>query len=320
MQINRYTIYMSPRTYAALFGLLLVLMLPRAAFAASLYLDPDSGTFGPGDTFISTVRIDNQGECLNAVNVVLTYPTNTMRAVDFSRGNSIFSLWAVEPAIDTTAGTITFAGGIPGGYCGRIAGDASLSNVLGQVVFTVIAASSPSATISFGSASAAFLNDGQGTAATLDHHGATIALSASPVAPGVNPWLTEVGADTNPPQPFAVDIESAQGVFGGKYFLVFSTSDKESGLDHYDISEHGGWKRVTSPYLPADQSLFGVGDVQLRAVDKAGNIRMGTVSTTTAPRQLAAGDWIPLIIFALIILLVWLAVRYDHKLPRIGPA
>src|SRR6185369_401021 len=110
---------------------------PASASAASLYLDPGSGTYGPGDTFILNVRLNNEGECINAANVVLTYPTASLRAADFSKGGSILSLWVIEPQIDTKAGTVTFAGGIPGGYCGRIAGDPSLTNVIGKVVFTV---------------------------------------------------------------------------------------------------------------------------------------------------------------------------------------
>lgn len=305
---------MNRRARYILLSLLLLLSAPQAAFAASLYLDPESGTYGPGDTFIATVRIDNESDCVNAINVGLSYSTDSLRAVDFSRGDSIFSLWAVEPTIDTGKGTVVFAGGIPGGYCGRIAGDPALSNILGKVVFTVISANTARASIQFAPASAVFLNDGKGTAAKLSTHGETITLSPTPLETE-NPWLSEVGADTTPPQPFVVDVESTQGVFNGKYYIVFSTTDKESGMDHFEIFEHGGWKRIISPYLPGDQSLLGVGDIQVRAIDKAGNIRLGTNSTASSipQRQFSSDDFIPLIIFVLVILLVGSKVLYDHK-------
>ena len=79
-------------------------LIPHAAHAASLSFDPATTTYGPGDTFIETVRVDNGPDCINAINVEIAYPTDTLRAVDFSRGDSILSLWAVEPKIDTDRG------------------------------------------------------------------------------------------------------------------------------------------------------------------------------------------------------------------------
>lgn len=301
------------RNALPIFALAVAALLPHAASAASLSLEPATTTYGPGDTFIETVRVDNGQDCINAVNVEISYPTDTLRAVDFSRGDSIFSLWAVEPKIDTDRGTITFAGGIPGGYCGRISGDASPSDVLGKIVFTVASAKAPVAQIRFADGSKAYLNDGQGTPASLATKGATVTLS--PVALQTeNPWLSEVGKDTTPPQPFDVQVESTLGVFGGKYYIVFSTSDKESGLDHFEIAELGGWKRITSPYLLANQSFLGVGDVQVRAVDKAGNMRLGFYSASSTPqRQFSPIDFTPVLIFMIVILLLGLKFHFDQK-------
>ncbi len=302
------------RTLLLALGLLAAVFLPRGVFAATLYMDPATTTAGPGDTFITSVRLDNGQDCINAVNIELTYPKDTLRAVDFSRGDSIFSLWAVEPKIDTDTGIVTFAGGIPGGYCGRITGDAAQSNVLGSVVFTVVSAKAPTASIRFTGASSAYVNDGQGTLAAMSTRGADITLSPVALHPGENSWLSQVKSDTNPPLQFNVDVESTAGVFDGKYYLVFSTSDKESGLDHFEIYEHGGWKRITSPYMPREQSILGVGDIQLRAVDKAGNMTLGIYSASSTPqRQLTAGDFMPFLIFALIVLVLGIKMRIDQR-------
>src|ERR1043166_3587861 len=90
----RYTIYMYIRHLALA---LLIAAAPFSASAASIYLDPDKGTYGPGDTFIVNVRLNTDGECINAANVELVYPAKSLRAVDFSKGGSIFSLWVTEP-------------------------------------------------------------------------------------------------------------------------------------------------------------------------------------------------------------------------------
>ena len=96
-------------------------LVPVFAQAATLYIDPGSGIFGVGDTFVASVRLTTEGDCVNAAGVTLTYPKESLKAVDFSRGSSIISLWVGDPKIDQNAGTVTFEGGVPGGYCGAIA-------------------------------------------------------------------------------------------------------------------------------------------------------------------------------------------------------
>jgi hypothetical protein len=195
-------------------------------------------------------------------------------------------------------------------------GDAGLSNVLGKVVFTVVAAGSKNATVGFSPASQVYLNDGAGTLATLTTKSSVITLSPTPTLKD-NQWLTEVGQDTTPPQPFVVQVESTSGVFDGQYYAVFSTTDKESGLDHFEIHEGNGWKHVTSPYQLKNQSLLGVGDIQIRAVDKAGNMRMGEYSASKTPKRLLTyKDWLPFILFGIIVLIGAIVWYFDHKKAR----
>lgn len=293
----RYTIPMY-RAFA-----LCMLLIPLSAGAASISVDTDKDAYGLGDTFIATVRIDNQGECINAGELSLSYPKAALRAVDFSRGDSIFSLWVGEPKLDTDNGLVSFAGGTPGGYCGRVSGDPSQSNVLGRVVFSVVGAAEPSATISFLPASHIYLNDGLGTTAQLALAAKSIEIEAKPTL-AVNPWLDEVSGDTTPPEPFAIQVESTRGVYQGKYYIVFSTTDKQSGVDHYEILESGVWKRVTSPYVLKNQSLDG--GVQVRAIDKAGNTRIADFDPSTVPpRQYTMGEYLSL---ALLLLAALIAV------------
>jgi hypothetical protein len=260
-----------------------ITMLPSFAHAALLYLDPGQAEYGLGDTFLVHVRLDNEGECVNAVRAVVEYPTDKLRAVDFSRGRSIVSLWVEEPTLDTERGIVTFSGGIPGGYCGRIQGDPALSNVVGTIVFTAVDGDGNArATISSGSE--VYISDGEGTKAALSLQGASFSLAPYPTLPD-NEWLKAVGEDTIPPDPFEVIVESTWGVFGGKYYIVFSTVDKQSGLDHFEIFERGVWKRVTSPHVVEDQLLRN--DVEVRAIDKAGNERLGDYTPGSAPPRKA---------------------------------
>src|SRR5262245_36451400 len=113
----------------------IAVLLPQEAHAALLYFDPPESSIFRGDTEPLRLRIDtDEGECINTVDVVIYY-SPSIRAVDVSRGESILSVWVEEPHIDEEAHTITLAGGIPGGYCGRIAGDPKLTNVVADFAF-----------------------------------------------------------------------------------------------------------------------------------------------------------------------------------------
>ncbi len=290
--------------------------VPASAHAALLYVSPTEGTYGLTDTFIADIRIDNQGECINAAHVEVRYPVETLRAVDFSKGNSILSLWVEEPDIDTRAGIITFSGGIPGGYCGRIPGDPVLSNVLGKIVFSVIGSEQTSAAVSIQETSAVYLNDGLATPAQVVAQPGIYTIQATPLAES-NPWLTQVGEDKTPPDEFLITVESTSGVFRGNYYAVFATQDKQSGLDHYEIFERGSWRAATSPHQLKDQYL--TGGVQIKAIDKAGNERLGTyIEGSAAPR--VPKEWDNSIIFLVIALMLLVgAYAWHQKRSRASP-
>jgi hypothetical protein len=278
-----------------------LLALPHTAWAASMYITPESGKHGVSDTFIAEVRLDNANECINAVHVEVQYPKDALKAVDFSKGGSILSLWVEEPQLDTQTGAVTFSGGIPGGYCGRIQGDPVLSNVLGKIIFSVVGAGVEQAEISISDQSVVYLNDGAATKAELMRGRAVYSISATPQAQE-NPWIASVQEDDVPPDPFVITIESTRGVFRGNYYAVFSTIDKQSGLDHFEIFERGVWQRVSSPHELTDQLLLE--DISIKAIDKAGNERIGTyVPGSQAPRAPREVDFSILILAGVALLL-----------------
>jgi hypothetical protein len=299
------------RLAAFSFGLL---FLPFSADAALMYIDPPQGQYGRGDTFMLSVRLEPEDECVNAAHVEVAYPKETLRAVDFSRGDSIFSLWVEEPKIDLERGVVTFSGGIPGGYCGRIKGDPVLTNVLGKIVFTAINTDESEARVALTESSVAYLNDGGGTLAPLSRAEALFQLATTAQTSG-NPWLTEVGEDAIPPEAFTIEIQSTRDVFDGHYYAVFSTLDKQSGIDHYEIFEKDVWKPVTSPHRLYDQSLRS--GVQIKAIDKAGNERFGEYVEGSAPPRLA---W-PVAEYALIALFIcavigWFVFGFHRRKPE----
>src|SRR5262249_44124515 len=155
--------------------------------------------------------------------------------------------------------------------------------------FTVTDASAKQAVIRLSSGSAVYLNDGNGTKVTPQTNNMVIKLVPDRQSL-TNPWVSQVQQDTTPPDPFDVQVESTRNLFNGKYYAVFSTVDKQSGIDHYEMVINGTWQPVTSPHLLDDQTLQG--GVEVRAIDKAGNIRLGTfVPGSVPPRETPMGDY-----------------------------
>ncbi|MGC9599419.1 MAG: cohesin domain-containing protein [Minisyncoccia bacterium] len=281
-----------------------VMMGTGFAHAAQIYLDPATGKFPPGVTFGVDVRLDNGSQCVNAAEVDLAYPKNILDAVDVGDGNSIFSLWVKQPTIYEDYGLVSFVGGLPGGYCGRVAGDPSLSNKLATIYFrfptsTAITSSSIplTASLAFESTTEAVLNDGLGTLAKLSLGGATYTeLLKGEYAP-LSALENAIESDTTPPEPFAVRVYRNPMLFDGQLFAVFSTVDKQTGVDHYEVAEvptkdlglpesQWNWIRAISPYLIRNQNLDGM--IEVRAIDKAGNERLAAYSTQKLP---PTPDW-----------------------------
>ena len=263
-------------------------------YAATLYMDPHETDIHPGDTIAVGVRIDTEdGECINVVDGVIEYPENII-PVDISTGNSILPVWVQEPSIDSANNRITFAGGIPNGYCGRIEGDPRLTNMILEVIFQApglrvgTGSQDPLAQITFSDDTTVFLNDGRGTKADLRALGSSIFVFEKPGGTLVDDWNSRIAEDEASPNAFSVSLNTDPSIYAGRYFIVFNTTDKQSGIDHYEVIEEpldsfslfnwGGvdapWVTARSPYLLQDQSLNSI--IRVKAVDKAGNEYIAT--------------------------------------------
>ena len=283
-----------------------VLLVPGSSDAATLYFDPAVAEINRGDTVTVAVRIDtDEDECINAADVVVTY-SDAVRAVDVSRGESIFNVWVEDPVIDAQARTISFAGGIPGGYCGRIAGDPRLTNILAELVFRLpgfnigSGAEGSHAAITFTDASQVLLHDGRGTQAPLTLRAASLHISDTPGTALDNTWRLRVQDDDIPPADFSITLAKDPNAFSGNYFITFNSNDKQSGIAHYEVMEEPfeefnlfAWERVdapwveaTSPYVLTDQSLNST--IRVKAVDKASNETFALYVPDAALREISA--------------------------------
>lgn len=314
------------------FFLLSLLFLAVPASAATIYIDPGVSTLNRGDAVTAAVRLmpdKDAGECINVIDATVTY-TENIQPVDVSVGKSIVSVWVEPPVINKENRAITFAGGIPNGYCGRVDGDPRLTNVIAEIIFRspgmqVGGGSEGDAKVDFAPETQVLLNDGSGTRAPLSMLGGTFILTKTAGSAGiVDDWREVVRADNLPPESFSIElVKDEDGLdFGGRYYIIFNTSDKQSGLSHYEIMEEpvlefsqfkwGGvgvpWIKHNSPYELSDQSLNSI--IRVRAIDKAGNEYIATYIPEESQQTLSQNEFYTYIFLAGIglVLLIMLVV------------
>lgn len=276
------------------FCLLCVISFAQPATAALLYVDPPQQEMNRGDAVLYQVRVDTDeanDECINAVSGVLQF-AGPIEPIDISDGSSIISLWVEQPTIVADKKQVTFTGGIPNGYCGRVEGDPNLTNVLFEVVVRadpVEVRESEVATIALTEETAVTQNDPYGTAASVSVLPSTITVLPTFGEFVSDPWTEEVSDDVLPPQEFSIILEQDASTFGGQYYIAFNTTDKQTGIAYYEVIEEplaesrlflwgradAPWVQARSPYPLADQSLNSV--VRVKAVDKAGNEYIATL-------------------------------------------
>lgn len=288
--------------------IIIFLLLPLSSEASTLYMETNANEYGPGDTFALDVYVDIGEECINTIAASIVYPSDYVNIIDFIHGESIINLWLDRPNAQkiqkaNEAGVLTFSGGTPGGYCGKIPGDPGRSNLVARIIFSV-----PSLIISdieremikldFNQTETkVLLNDGYGTEDDVTLVGVEYKVGKT-ATQKTKDWKEQITNDNVKPEPFVVELRRDKGMFNNQYYIIFHTVDKQSGIDRYEVMETKNtsdqgvvekksfferfftkllsaptpeWKQATMPYVLEDQDLESV--IRIKAVDKAGNER-----------------------------------------------
>jgi hypothetical protein len=247
--------------------ILFLLMFGMSAHAATLYFDSPLGNIAASETvFPVDIKIDTEGEEINAVDIEIDYSSDVFSIDDLSNGNSILMFWLKNPKIDN--GKIIFAGIIPGGFNGKD----------GQLLRLFIKAKKQDlGFLNISDNSKVLLNDGRGTEIELNFLRYELTITEKSALQGAE-IENLIQKDTNPPASFSPQVAREPDVLNGKWFLSFATQDKESGIDYYEILESRfksyqlkdeTWVRTESPYVLKDQTRRSY--VFVKAVDKSGN-------------------------------------------------
>ncbi|MBU4257208.1 cohesin domain-containing protein [Patescibacteria group bacterium] len=272
--------------FVALFFIFYILN-PRIITAAEFNLTSQAQEISVGDQFETILFLNTEGEDINAIEGKIIFPANILELKDIKDGNSIINFWIERPRSDA-AGSVIFSGITPGGF--RSENGLVFSLVFepkernkGQIEFSGIRA---------------LKNDGLGTPADVSTQPLEFEITEADLPPEESIEIKV--RDYEPPESFAPEIARDESMFGGRWFLVFATQDKGSGIDHYEILERREFRIqnlefrglirkilypisyilnplavAESPYLLEDQELRSY--IYIKAVDKAGNERIETI-------------------------------------------
>jgi hypothetical protein len=334
----------------------LVLSGPVAVKAATVYLEPAEGDFGPGDSFTADVKIDPDAYCINTVDITVNFPKDYLQVVDFLTGESLINIWLDKPDSSKMteingSGKLHFSGGIPGGYCGRIPGDPGVSNILSRIIFQVpqliVSDTVPDKLeVDFSGDSQVLINDGFGTKDALVTRKAVYNFLREGAGAGGEGWRQQISDDKTPPEPFVVELYANPSMFNGRYYIIFNTSDKQTGIDHYEVLElrpgeeigvkpesgllesllgqtrqAPAWKKAAIPYLLEDQELLSV--IKVKAIDKAGNERVieftpGAAETPVPREAVRSNNLLPValggVMLLVVLSMIWIFVRLYKKI------
>jgi len=239
-----------------------IFLFAHSAFAATLNVSIDKATLNQGDTFTATIFLNTEGQSINAIKGDLTYDASYLKAEIVNIGNSFVSFWIEKPSTKT-AGDINFSGVIPGGI-----------NSKQLEVFKVIFRTQNSS----GGTSLLlrnlnlYLNDGKGSVIFPEIKNADIKISDKKSATSATVIVIN---DKVPPEKFSMTRTRYSSVFDNKWFIDFSTIDKGSGVDHYQVCELLRCVTAESPFLLFNQTPFYY--VRVKAYDLNGNLTSATL-------------------------------------------
>lgn len=269
--------------------LLLSIFISFPTSAATVMTQPSEIRLGVGQEMLLDVILRPEGEDVNALEGSIVVP-QALEVTQIRDQDSLVSLWIERPQVNN--GRVTFSGVIPGGY-----------RYPHAKVFSVVvrAKEASEGGVLVLEGWRVLRNDGQGSAISLSLSPPPIHIAADTM-PSVPPVASLV--DTEAPEPFTIQLTQDPNVFDGQWFIVFSTLDKGSGIDYYDVREElygkGEWVRAESPYVLKDQSRTRT--ISVRAVDRVGNERISVMRAPIAPPPVPVSPYLLWIILAILFL------------------
>lgn len=296
-KINKKTFFST--LFSTGFIVLLSVFMPTDVSAATISASSDA-LVNANDTAIIRVYLNTEGETINSIDgsIVLTDEhKGNFEIKELSLVNSSFTMWPRKPSLEEGR-AISFVGGVPGGVTGeKLLLFSVVVKINQEGKFTI----SPKVITSF-------LNDGLGTTRNITKNSSTINIGTAREKPQ-DVWKEIISNDNNAPEPFTIELIQDQNLYDGKKFISFETTDKESGISHYEVTEGNNPPvRTGTQYVLIDQD--GTLDVIVAAYDKAGNFQTSTFV------QKKAFPWASLVMVCIGVTILYLIIRKLRKRKR----
>ncbi|KKQ52799.1 MAG: hypothetical protein US71_C0001G0002 [Parcubacteria group bacterium GW2011_GWD2_38_12] len=220
-----------------------VFLFGHGALAAKFYISPQSGAQALNKTFTVDIKIDSQGDGINAAQAKVIFPADKLEIKIVDKTGSVFGFWPEEPTFSNENGVVDFIGGTVNGVSG-----ASL-HIL-RIVFNAKSVGETPISLDDG---AITVDDGTGTNILTEIVGANYRISVTVAAPlpapeipsGVQPTLPLPGEPIPPPVIIEREPELAKGLPEAPNVFVPLYPDPNS------------WYNITTPFnatwsLPLD--------------------------------------------------------------------
>lgn len=244
----------------------LILIFPQLVFGASLYFDREDISTTSQKVYLLEIKVGAK-DAINTVSVGIHIPPGFTPS-DYYDGNSIINLWVDKPTWDPNSRSFSFSGIIPGGFSGDSA----------RLLVVKLSADSPSSDPVWfePEKTKIYLN-------TPEAKKDSIILDSIVLKNASQNNISETLKDSDKPEPFVAKLVINDQNFSGKSAIIFNTTDKSGGINHYEVKEsyfRGGyfaeWHEVESPYILQDQNLHSY--IFIKAVDESGNFYISTLS------------------------------------------
>lgn len=241
--------------------ILLGLIFSHKVSAASLIFRPSTTQIGVGGQLYIDLLLDTEGQPINTIGSTISFSEEMMSFVRAEDGKSMVNLWIEKP--NKTENQISFAGIMTNGFDGVIDPFEQSHKLPGLIIRLVFQSTSPGKAYFSTINTSLNLNDGLGT----EIKPTPAYLSIEVVDRPDNSQYTS----TDESIPFLeANVIQDPNIYNGKYVLIFSASDKGSGVKNVMIKEgRRDWKVIESPYLLTNQSR--INDISLVAVSYAGS-------------------------------------------------
>lgn len=160
----------------SLFFLIIVFSLflfARGVLAAKFYALPQSGNYGIGAFFSVDIKIDSEGDGINAAQATLNFNKSVLAIESIDKTGSVFSFWAEEPTYSNDEGKLTFIGGTVNGVSGATLQVLKIkfkSKIAGEGIFSF-------------DDGAITIDDGTGTNVLTEMTGANFRISLTGIIP-----------------------------------------------------------------------------------------------------------------------------------------